>query len=137
MNRNRKCIKCGTEFELKLKAKASNICTPCKTEYQRAYARKRVAESPDGYKEKYPYKEHLKIARFRNLRNALHKMDDRKEWQEFFKQKLYDLETIDKEVLIWIYDRRDLGTLDENRMPRVTENYEDTRTSQQNKSWFD
>jgi PHP family Zn ribbon phosphoesterase len=138
MNLDRKCIKCQTEFQLKPKAKASNICTACKTDYQRAYARKRVAESPDGYKEKYPYKEHLKIARFRNLRNALHKMDNREEWQEFFKQKLDDLETIDKEVLIWIYDRRDHKTLDENRMSRVKEDYEDTRSIKENdKSWFD
>ena len=57
MERNRKCIKCNADFVLKEKAKASNICTPCKTEYQRAYARKRVAETPEGYKEKYPYKE--------------------------------------------------------------------------------
>jgi hypothetical protein len=135
---NRKCIKCNAEFQLKPNAKSSNICTPCKTAYQRAYARKRVAESPDGYKEKYPYKEHLKIARFRNLRNKLHKMDNREEWQEFFKQKLDDLETIDKEVLIWIYDRRDHETTDKDRIPRDREDYEDTRSTKQNdKSWFD
>jgi hypothetical protein len=137
MNLDRKCIKCGTEFELKPNAKSSNICTPCKTTYQRAYARKRVAESPEGYKEKYPYKEHLKIARFRKLRNQLHKMNNREEWKQFFKQKLDDLETIDKEVLIWIYDRRDHGTLDENRISRIKEDYEDTRSTKQNKSWFD
>jgi uncharacterized protein YihD (DUF1040 family) len=135
---NRKCLKCSEEFELKPKAKASNICGKCKASYQREYARRKVAESPDGYKEKYPYKENEKIARFRNLRTKLHKMSNREDWQAFFKQKLDDLETIDKEVLIWIYDRRDHGTMDENRIPRVREDYEDTRSTKQNdKSWFD
>jgi hypothetical protein len=65
-------------------------------------------------------------------------MDNREEWQKFFKQKLDDLETIDKEVLIWIYDRRDHGTLDANRMSMNREEYEDTRSTKQNdKSWFD
>lgn len=137
INKNRKCIKCNSDFVLKENAKASNICTPCKTEYQRAYARKRVAETPEGYKEKYPYKESEKTARFRILRNKLHKMNNRKEWQEFFKQKLDDLETIDKEVLIWIYDRRDHETMDKDRLPRYREEYNDTRTTHQNKSWFD
>jgi hypothetical protein len=138
MERNRTCIKCGTEFVLKPKGKSSNICTPCKTDYQREYARKRVAESPEGYKEKYPYKENEKIARFRNLRTKLHKMHNREEWQAFFKEQLYKLETDDKEVLVWIIDRRDHGTLDANRMSMNREEYEDTRSTKQNdKSWFD
>lgn len=137
MERNRKCIKCSTEFQLKVNAKSSNICTPCKTAYQREYARKRVAETPEGYKEKYPYKEYEKIARFRKLRNKLHKMNSRKEWQEFFKQKLDDLEQNETAILVWIYDRRDHETLDMDRIPRDREEYKDTRTTHQNKSWFE
>jgi hypothetical protein len=137
MDRNRKCIKCNSDFVLKPKAKASNICYDCKKHYQRAYARQKVAETPDNYKEKYPYKESEKIARFRILRNKLHKMNNRTEWQEFFKQKLDDLETIDKEVLIWIYDRRDHETMDKDRIPRYREDYEDTRQTYKDKSWFD
>ncbi len=138
MNLDRKCLKCQTDFVLKPNAKASNICTPCKTAYQREYARKRVAETPDGYKEKYPYKETEKIARFRILRNKLHKMNDRKDWIEFFKQKLDDLEKNEPDILVWIYDRRDQESKDGvDRIPRKKEEYEDTRTTHQNKSWFD
>lgn len=137
MDRNRKCIKCNVDFVLKENAKASNICTPCKTEYQRKYARQKVAETPDNYKEKYPYKEYEKIARFRNLRNKLHKMENRNEWQEFFRQKLDDLEQNEQEVLVWIYDRRDHETMDKDRLPRYREDYDDTRQTYKDKSWFD
>jgi len=34
-------------------------------------------------------------------------MKNREEWQAFFKEQLYKLETDDIAVLKWIYDRRD------------------------------
>jgi PHP family Zn ribbon phosphoesterase len=79
MERNRKCIKCSTEFQLKLTDKASNICGKCKTAYQRAYARRKVAELPEEerYKDLYPYGEGMKLRRFTELRKTLNRMSNR------------------------------------------------------------
>jgi PHP family Zn ribbon phosphoesterase len=137
---NRKCIKCSEEFELKAKEKSSNICGKCKASYQRAYARRKVAELPEDerYKDKYPYDETKKLRRFTEIRQTLDKMKQREEWKAFFKKRLDYLEENEPDILVWIYDRRDHGTMDENRISRVKENYEDTRSIKENeKSWFD
>jgi hypothetical protein len=66
-------------------------------------------------------------------------MNDRTEWQQFFKEQLYKLETDDIAVLKWIYDRRGHGEVQEMiEQPRRDVSYEDTRSTKQNdKSWFD
>jgi len=136
--RNRKCLKCQTDFVLKAKDKSSNICNKCKAAYQREYARKKVAESPDGYKEKYPYDETKKFKRFTEIRQTLDKMKQREEWQIFFKERLDYLEQNEQNILVWIYDRRDQDSRNEERGHRTEKKeYEDTRTTHQNKSWFD
>jgi len=140
INRNRTCIKCSTEFVLKETQKVSNICTKCKGTYQREYARRKVKESPeDQYKDTYPYDANEKMKRFRRIKNELSRMRNREEWQEFFKDKLIDLEQNEPDVLIWIYDRRDEQSRKEiDRIPRKQNSYEDTRSTKNNdKSWFD
>jgi hypothetical protein len=93
----------------------------------------------EGYKDPYPYDEKEKIQRFRLVRNQLDKMKQREEWQEYFKQQLYKLETDDIAVLKWIYDRRSHDTVQETiEQPHKKESYNDTRTTHNNtKSWFD
>jgi PHP family Zn ribbon phosphoesterase len=140
MKLDRTCYKCGTDFKLKATEKSSNICSKCKTAYQRAYARRKVAETPEEerYKDLYPYNANEKMVRFRKIRNQLDKMKDREEWKQFFKQKLIDMEKNEADLLIWIYDRRDQETKEDKvTLPRSKSEYEDTRTIQQNKSWFD
>ena len=141
INRNRTCIKCSEEFQLKPTDKSSNICGKCKASYQRAYARRKVAEIPEDerYKEKYPYGESKKLRRFTELRQTLDKMSNRKEWQSYFKERLEHLEENEKELLIWIFDRRDQESrLAIDRKPQKKNSYEDTRSTKQNdKSWFD
>jgi PHP family Zn ribbon phosphoesterase len=141
INRNRTCIKCSEEFQLKPTDKSSNICGKCKASYQRAYARRKVAEIPEDerYKEKYPYGESKKLRRFTELRQTLDKMSNRKEWQSYFKERLEHLEENEKELLIWIFDRRDQESrLAIDRKPQKKHSYEDTRSTKQNdKSWFD
>ena len=138
--RNRKCIKCQSEFQLKPTEKSSNICGKCKTAYQRAYARRKVAEIPEEerYKDLYPYGEGKKLRRFTELRQTLDKMSNREEWKNYFKERLDYLEENEADLLLWIYDRRDQESRKEiDRIPQKKITYEDTRTSQQNKSWFD
>ena len=138
MNLDRKCIKCDTEFQLKPTDKSSNICIPCKNAYQKTYANKKSRVSVDGYKDTYPYREREKINRFKEIRNKLDKMQKREEWQAFFKEQLYKLETDDILVLKWIYDRRSHDTVQETiEQPRRDNSYEDTRKADENKSWFD
>jgi hypothetical protein len=139
MNLDRTCYKCGTEFQLKPTNKASNICVACRNAYQKKYANKKSKVQLDGYKDKYPYKEYDKIQRFKLIRNKLDKMKQREEWQAFFKEQLYKLETDDIAVLKWIYDRRGHNEVQETiEQPRKDISYEDTRTTHNNtKSWFD
>jgi hypothetical protein len=141
IERNRKCIKCQSEFQLKLTEKSSNICGKCKTAYQRAYARRKVAEIPEEerYKDLYPYGEGKKLRRFTEIRKTLDKMSNREEWKDYFKDRLDYLEENEKELLIWIFDRRDQESrLAIDRKPQKKNSYEDTRTTHNNtKSWFD
>ena len=140
MNLDRKCYKCGTEFKLRETEKASNICTPCKTAYQRAYARRKVEETPeeDRYKDLYPYDANEKLIRFRKLKKELESINNRDEWRALLKKRLDNLEENEPDLLVWIFDRRDQETKDGiDRIPRYRETYEDTRTTHQNKSWFD
>jgi len=139
MKLDRKCIKCDTEFQLRPTDKASNICVPCKNAYQKKYANRKSKVKLDGYKDTYPYKEYDKIHRFKGIRNKLDKMKQREEWQAFFKEQLYKLETDDILVLKWIYDRRSHDTVQETiEQPRRDTSYEDTRSTKTNdKSWFD
>jgi hypothetical protein len=136
---DRTCYKCGTQFQLKPTDKASNICIPCKKEYQKGLQNKKSRVTIDGYKEKYPYGERDKINRFKDIRNKLDKMQKREEWQAFFKEQLYKLETDDIAVLKWIYDRRGHNEVQETiEQPHKKESYNDTRTTHNNtKSWFD
>ena len=138
MKLDRKCYKCGIEFQLKPTDKASNICTPCKKTYQKTLQNKKSKVTLEGYKEKYPYREKDKINRFKDIRNKLDKIKQREEWQAFFKEQLYKLETDDILVLKWIYDRRGHGEVQEAiEQPRTNKSYEDTRKTNENKSWFD
>ena len=138
MKLDRKCYKCDTEFQLRPTDKASNICVPCKNAYQKKYANKKSKVILDGYKEKYPYDEKQKTKRFLKVRNDLNKMKKREEWQEYFKHQLYKLETDDIAVLKWIYDRRGHNEVQETiEQPRRDVSYDDTRSTHNNKSWFD
>jgi hypothetical protein len=137
---NRKCLKCNTDFVLKSTAKASNICYKCKREYQRAYARKKVEETPEEarYKDNYPIEENKRREIWKKRAKMLEKMKSREEWQTYFKERLDYMEEHEKEILIWIYDRRDNESREQERDRRITKSeYEDTRTTSQNKSWFD
>jgi hypothetical protein len=141
MKLDRTCYKCGTDFVLKPTQKASNICPQCKREYQKGIENKKSKVALFGYKEKYPYADKDKTHRFITIRKQLDKMQKREEWQQFFKDQLYKLETDDVAVLKWIYDRRGHNETQEMiQNPHKTEEqptYEDTRTTHQNKSWFD
>jgi len=141
MKLDRTCYKCGTEFVLKPTDKASNVCGKCKTAYQRAYARRKVAEIPEEerYKDLYPYSEGIKLRRFTELRQKLDKMSNRDEWKTYFKERLEHLEENEADLLVWIYDRRDQESRKQiDRIPRKQSSYEDTRSSKENdKSWFD
>lgn len=137
----RKCIKCDSLFEFnKDKGKKSTyICDECRKEYQRNYENKKSRVALEGYKEPYPYPESEKIARFRNIQDTLKKMHHRSEWQEFFKQQIKNLEENETAILKWIYDRRNQEAVLENSLPRANkkDEYSDTRSTHQNKSWFD
>jgi hypothetical protein len=132
---DRKCIKCATEFKLRPTDKSSNICVPCKREYQKKYENKTSKVKLEGKKDPYPMNDDHKKRKFKIIQRELAAIDDRKEWIEYMKDKL---DTLDPKILIWIYDRRDQESLfdERNRKPVNTE-YEDTRTTHQNKSWFD
>jgi hypothetical protein len=133
---DRTCIKCGTQFQLKPKGNSSNICSPCKAKYAREYARRKIKESPEGYKELYPMNEDQKKRKFMIIQRELAAITDRNEWIEYMK---YKLDTLDPKILIWIYDRRDAESRSDSRERRIRINeYEDTRSTKQNdKSWFD
>jgi hypothetical protein len=141
MKLDRKCIKCDTEFQLKPNQKPTNICPECRREYARNHENKKSKVALEGYKDKYPYDEKAKTYRFRDIRKHLEKVKDRKEWQQFFKDQLYKLETDDIAVLKWIYDRRghnETQEMIENPHKKENKSYEDTRTTHNNtKSWFD
>lgn len=134
---DRTCIKCATTFVLKATHKSSNICYKCKRDYQREYERKKVAEIPEEerYKELYPMSDNQKRAKFGRIKKDLEKITNRGEWIEYMRNVL---DTLDPKVLIWVYDRRDKESLNEERnSKRTIESYEDTRTTHTNKSWFD
>jgi hypothetical protein len=132
---DRKCIKCSTEFKLKPTDKASNICIPCKREYQKKYENKHSKVSKEGKKENYPMNDDHKKRKFKIIQRELAAIDDRKQWQEYLKDKL---DNLDPKILKWVYDRRDQESLMDDRDRKITiSEYEDTRTTSQNKSWFD
>jgi len=139
MNLDRTCYKCGTEFKLNEGQKATNICVPCRREYQKNYESKNSKVQMDGYKDNYPYDVNEKDRRFRQIQNQLKRMNNRSEWQQFFKDQLYKLETDDIAILKWIYDRRSQEAMAEDRIARnfARDEYEDTRETYKNKSWFD
>ena len=133
---NRTCIKCSTEFKLKETDKSSNICIPCKREYQKRYENKTSKVKIYGKKELYPMNEDEKKRKFMIIQRELSKINDRKEWIEYMKDKL---DTLDPLILKWIYDRRDQESLFDERDRRnfKKDEYEDTRSTKQNQSWFD
>jgi hypothetical protein len=132
---DRKCIKCATEFKLRPTDKASNICIPCKREYQKKYENKYSKVQLEGKKELYPMSDDHKKRKFKIIQRELAAIDDRKQWQEYLKDKL---DNLDPKILKWVYDRRDQESLMDERDRRITiSEYEDTRTTSQNKSWFD
>jgi PHP family Zn ribbon phosphoesterase len=141
MKLDRTCYKCGTDFVLKPTQKSSNICPQCKREYQKGIENKKSKVALEGYKEPYPYDEKAKMHRFSKIRKHLDKVEKREDWQQFFKEQLYKLETDDIAVLKWIYDRRghnETQEMIENPHKKDKESYEDTRTTHNNnKSWFD
>ena len=132
---DRKCIKCQTEFQLKPTDKSSNICIPCKREYQKKYENKTSKVVLEGKKENYPMNDDHKKRKFKIIQRELAAINDRKEWQEYMKDKL---DNLDPKILTWIYDRRDQESLFDERDRRILINeYEDTRNITQNQSWFD
>jgi hypothetical protein len=132
---DRKCIKCQTEFQLKPTDKSSNICIPCKREYQKRYENKKSKVILEGKKENYPMNDDHKKRKFKIIQRELAAISDRKEWQEYMKDKL---DNLDPKILTWIYDRRDQESLFDERDRRIRINeYEDTRNIKQNQSWFD
>jgi hypothetical protein len=132
---DRKCIKCQTEFQLKPTDKSSNICIPCKREYQKKYENKTSKVVLEGKKENYPMNDDHKKRKFKIIQRELAAINDRKEWQEYMKDKL---DNLDPKILTWIYDRRDQESLFDERDRRIRINeYEDTRNIKQNQSWFD
>jgi hypothetical protein len=132
---DRKCIKCSTEFKLKETDKSSNICIPCKREYQKRYENKTSKVKLEGKKENYPMNDDHKKRKFKIIQRELAAISDRKEWQEYMKDKL---DNLDPKILTWIYDRRDQESLFDERDRRIRINeYEDTRNIKQNQSWFD
>jgi hypothetical protein len=132
---DRTCIKCASEFKLKPTDKSSNICIPCRREYQKKYENKTSKVQLEGKKENYPMSEDDKKRKFKIIQRELSKINDRKEWIEYMKDKL---DTLDPLVLKWIYDRRDQESLFDDRDRRIrTNEYEDTRDIKQNQSWFD
>jgi hypothetical protein len=132
---DRTCIKCATEFKLKPTDKSSNICIPCRREYQKKYENKKSKVQLEGKKDPYPMSDDHKKRKFKIIQRELSAIDDRKEWQEYMKDKL---DNLDPKILIWIYDRRDQESLFDERDRKVRINeYEDTRDIKQNQSWFD
>lgn len=133
---DRTCIKCKSEFKLKPTNKSSNICIPCRREYQKKYENKKSKVELEGKKDPYPFEDSEKRARFKQIQKDLLAIVDRKEWQEYMKDKL---DTLDPLILKWIVDRRDQESLSDDRERRIRINqYEDTRDIKQNdKSWFD
>jgi hypothetical protein len=137
MKLDRTCYKCGTDFELKPTDKASNICYPCKREYQKNIENKKSKVFLDGYKEPYPIPDNQRRKRFNKLVEELEAIDNREEWIELLK---YRLDNIEPAILKWIYDRRSQSALQEelDRKVKKEDTYEDTRTTHNNtKSWFD
>ena len=136
MKLDRKCIKCSVEFQLRPNSKASNICYPCKNEYQKKYASKKSKVVLEGYKETYPIPDNARRAKFAKIQKELAKIKDRAEWVRYMIDKLDNLDPL---ILKWIWDRRDHNTLDEERERKnKKESYDDTRTTHNNnKSWFD
>jgi len=139
ITRNRKCIKCSKDFVLKENEKSSNICYKCRRDYQKAYARKIVEELPEDerYKAPYPYSDNERLKRFSDRRKLLHNMEDRNQWREFYKERLDYMEENEKEILVWIYDRRDQESKSKDALPKVKAEYENERKLNENKSWFD
>jgi hypothetical protein len=138
MNLDRTCIKCKQPFQIipKPYLKPTNICYQCKREYQRKYENKKSKVLTDGKKELYPIADYEKRARFKRIQKELSEIRDRKEWQAYLKDKL---DNLDPAILKWIYDRRDHESLADERDKRnfKRDEYEDTRTSHNNQSWFD
>ena len=132
---DRTCIKCASEFKLKETDKASNICIVCRREYQKKYENKTSKVVLEGKKENYPMNEDQKKRKFKIIQRELAAITDRAEWIEYMKDKL---DNLDPKILIWIYDRRDQESLFDERNRRTTiSEYEDTRSTKQNQSWFD
>lgn len=132
---DRKCIKCDEDFQLKPTDKSTNICYKCKLEYQNAYSKKHSKVAIECRKENYPLDEYQKKKKFRKIQDELKAIKNRKEWIAYMVDKLDNLEP---SILKWIYDRRDADTLNEERDKKIKkEEYEDTRTTHQNESWFD
>jgi hypothetical protein len=136
MNRNRKCIKCGTDFILELSVKSSNICIPCRREYQKKYENKHSKVSKDGKKDPYPIEDNARRRRFQVMQKELAGIKLRSEWIAYMKDKL---DNLDPAILKWIYDRRDQDSLSDDRTRRnfKKDEYEDTRDRYNDKSWFD
>jgi hypothetical protein len=132
---DRTCIKCASEFKLKPTDKASNICIPCRREYQKKYENRHSKVAKEGKKENYPMSEDQKKRKFKIIQKELAAITNRKEWILYMKDKL---DTLDPAILKWIYDRRDHDSLSEDRTRKnLHSEYEDTRTSHKNQSWFD
>ena len=133
---DRTCIKCATQFQLRPTDKSSNICVPCKREYQKKYENKTSKVKLEGKKEPYPMNDDEKKRKFKIIQRELSQINDRKEWIEYMKDKL---DNLDPKILTWIYDRRDQESLFDERDRRnfKKDEYEDTRSTKQNQSWFD
>ena len=132
---DRTCIKCATQFQLKPTDKSCNICIVCRRLYQKRYENKKSKVQIEGKKENYPMNEDQKKRKFKIIQRELAAIDDRAEWIEYMKDKLDNLDPL---ILKWIYDRRDQESLSDDRERRVRINqYEDTRNTKQNQSWFD
>lgn len=137
MNLNRTCIKCGTPFILELKpyAKTTNICLPCRREYQKKYSNKKSKVALEGKKENYPIPDNERRAKFVKIQKELAGIKVRSEWQAYLKDKL---DNLDPKIIKWIFDRRDKESNDEERSRKNKKtDYEDTRNSHENQSWFD
>lgn len=135
MKLDRTCIKCNEDFVLKPTDKSANICYACKREYQRIYASKSSKVAIEGKKDNYPIPDGERRAKFVKIQKELSLLRKRSEWQAYLKDKL---DNLDPKILKWIMDRRDAESNSEDREKKNKRtDYEDTRTSHQNESWFD
>ena len=138
MNLDRTCIKCEQPFTIipKPYLKPTNICYECKKLYQKKYENKHSKVALDGKKDPYPIEDNARRRRFQIMQKELSQIKDRKEWIAYMKDKL---DNLDPAILKWIYDRRDQDSLGDERNKRnfKRDEYEDTRTSHKNQSWFD